>query len=125
MQSLEDLMCLPHKPGVDPLDWRVVNPKLLVLAQAYVDYCQRHKIPILFTSIIRAGIPGVSVSSTHEEGRAFDASARGWTAELIDDFLAETRRLAPIGAISKSDGLARPFVFHEGTAYHLHAQVRA
>lgn len=124
MESLEELMKLPHKKGVNPSDWKHVDAKLLILAALYVHFCQRNGIPIMFTSIIRAGIPGVSISRTHIEGRAFDASAHGWTTDLVDEFLEHNADYQSIGAISKSDGVARCFLFHEGTAFHLHAQVR-
>lgn len=123
---LARIQAAPHKPECDPLDWERCNPKLLILAAFYLDFCEKHKIPILFTSIIRSMIPGVSKSHTHDEGRAFDFSVHGWTTDLIDEFLDLARKspeVQKIGAITAS-GSVVAFLFHDGTSFHGHAQVR-
>lgn len=125
---IERLQSLPHKTEVNPKDWERVKPNLLLIAEFLVNLCEDLGLPILFSSIIRPGIPGVSISLTHEQGRAFDISIMGWPkkiaayiAELINDAFE-------VGAISFSDGKEREAVYEDGksmgTAPCLHFQVR-
>jgi len=119
----------PHKTDTNPLNWGLVKPNLLLLANSFVDYCDKNKLPVKFTSIIRNGIKGVSVSKTHIEGRAFDCSLIGWSRDEIEcceEYF--NMNYSNIGAIpfGHDKGLA---CVHEdgitkGTAPHLHFQVR-
>jgi len=119
------IMAHPHKRGVNIYDWEVVHPNLIPLAMAYVQFCGANQIPVMFTSIIRQNIPGISISKTHLEGRAFDASYAGWTKIKEERFLQLNANFEGLAAISRATGKPTAFQFHGGTAYHLHAQVRA
>jgi hypothetical protein len=104
--QLRDLLTkMPHKPGVNPEDWQRVESNLLTLAHFYLAYCTARKLPVLITSIIRPRIEGQSVSDTHAQGRAFDASVRGLSVDDLDDILIECNRLhAPrMGAFRLKD----------------------
>jgi hypothetical protein len=84
-----------------------------------------YEIPILFTSIIRPMIHGISETDIHAKGRAFDVSAKGWNDEKKEDFERKVfERFADIGAIGRSTGKSTPCLWHEGTAPHCHLQVR-
>lgn len=89
-------------------------------------WAEKRKLPFVITRAIDEMIPGVSVSRTHEEGRAVDISVKGWTADSIDDFIHDSNKefADKIGAISATDGKARFCVFHVGTGAHHHLQVR-
>jgi hypothetical protein len=119
---------LPHKPEVKPSDWDSVHENLLGLLDFAVDFATDHDLPILITSIIRPKIKGVSKSKTHEEGRAFDLSVRGWTKELIKKLVNQLNEKFKTGAISSTDLKEREVVYEDGvtagTAPHLHFQVR-
>ena len=143
-QELREFMQkMPHKDGVNPEGWRIVKAELLTLAHFYCQFCTAKNLPILITSVVRPRIEGVSVSDTHAQGRAFDASVRGWAVDDIDDILIECNKLhAPrMGAVSATDGLSRAVIFEygqglcsipksveyckcNGAAPHLHFQVR-
>lgn len=101
---ITQLQSLDHKAGVNKEDWNKVKNNLVLLALAVAFYCFKRKLPLLFTSIIRDGIPGVSVSRTHIEGRAFDISVRGWTEKDILDLVLWVNETFNIGAISASSG---------------------
>ena len=119
----------PHKAEVNSLNWGLVKPNLLLLANAFVDYCDKNKLPIDFTSIIRNGIKGVSVSKTHIEGRAFDCSVKGWSIDEIEcceEYF--NMNYSKIGAIPFGHTVGLACVYEDGithgTAPHLHFQVR-
>ena len=123
-EKIDFLLAQRHKPEVDRTDWMNVNKNLIDLAVAYSGYCIFHNIEVCFTSIIRPMIPGVSKTNIHAAGRAFDASARGWNTDLMDNFLKDgNNRFKDVAAISLADNQPRAFLFH-GDILHLHAQVR-
>lgn len=105
---------LRHKDGVYNRDWLSVKTNLLLIADWLMSFSALRGCPILITSIIRARIAGVSVSDTHEDGRAFDISVRGWLRKDIDACVEECNRaLGHIGAISKSDGIKKCAIFED------------
>lgn len=119
-----------HKSDTNPLNWNLVKPNLLLLANAFVDYCDKNNLPVRFTSIIRAGIKGISVSKTHIEGRAFDCSVIGWSDDDINkcqDYFNEN--YSNIGAIPFGGNKGMPCVYEDGitkgTGAHFHFQVKA
>lgn len=119
----------PHKSDTNPLNWNLVKPNLLLLANAFVDYCDKNKLPVNFTSIIRRGIKGVSVSKTHIEGRAFDCSVHGWSQDDIENCVEYfNMNYSKIGAIPFNQTVGQAAVYEDGithgTAPHLHFQVR-
>ena len=122
--KIEYLMGQFHKVGVNRDDWYNVSVNLIDLAVFYVGFCVLYDINPCFTSIIREKIPGVSKTDIHAKKRAFDASAKGWTTDLMDNFLDDgNKKFLTIGALSNSDKISRAFLFH-GEILHLHAQVR-
>ena len=119
------LKTVPHKAGVNKNDWDNVHPNLLTLARAYVGFCYFHGLIPLFTSIIRPMLP-MSETNIHEEKRAFDGSVLGWTTDLMDEFMKDgNKTYKSIAAISRKDLVERAYYIHNGTALHLHGQVRA
>lgn len=126
--TIEDLQNLPHKAGVNASDWLHVDKDLVLLAYFYVGYARALGLPILFTSIIRAMIAGVSKTDIHADGRAFDFSVVGWTRKHIDDFVLQINSQFTVGAISKKDGVEREAVYEDGITQgrgaHVHCQVR-
>jgi hypothetical protein len=125
---IERALEVEHKEGVNPEDWKKVNPKLLVVVDYLISLCDNLNLPLKITSIIRPKIPGVSKSNTHGEGRAFDVSVNGWTDADIRNVVFMVNRNLNVGAISAKDGLEREAVYEDGktagTAPHLHFQVR-
>lgn len=119
------LAIYPHKNGVNPDDWSRCHNNLLKLAYFYVNFCESNNIPVLFTSIIRPMIKGVSKTDIHSKGRAFDVSAKGWTKELRDEFEKQMEeKFKAIAAVSAETGQPNAIYWHEGTALHGHCQVR-
>lgn len=112
------LMSLPHKEGVNREDWKTVHPDLLLIAWSVVLVCRRRGLPILFTSIRRGRIAGVSISDTHAQGRAFDISVRGWSTDDIDEVLVEVNRehAKLRGAFKKGDLLTPRALIYEHRA---------
>jgi len=104
IRMIEQLMALPHKDGVHKEDWPKVKNNLIIIALAVAFFCFKRKLPLLFTSIIREGIPGVSTSKTHIEGRAFDISVKGWKDSDIFDLVYWINETFEIGAVSASTG---------------------
>jgi len=110
-QTISMLKTYVHKDGVDSGDWDKVSPHLLTIADYLMSHCDTYGLPIVFTSIIRPGIKGISVSKTHSEGRAFDISVRGWSTEDITFLVGVINEHLSIGAISFSDGSEREVIF--------------
>lgn len=117
-----------HKAGVNSMDWHKVNEKLLILAAYTLVYCKSKGLPIIFTSIIRPQIKGVSKSKTHEQGRAFDLSVRGWSKADILEFVDKINKEYKLGAVSAATGEEKEAVYEDGITAgkgaHLHVQCR-
>lgn len=134
LQLIEKIKRQIHKPGVDKNDWSKVHRNLLVLADYVIAHCETYNLPVIFTSIIRPKIKGVSKTDIHAKGRAFDLSVRGWSKEDIKFLVDAVNEKFTIGAISLRDGQEREAVFEdaefdkEGDQVkwpHFHFQVRA
>jgi hypothetical protein len=132
-QIILSLRQCEHKPGVDSMDWHKVNDKLLILAGYTVIFCKERALPVIFTSIIRPQIKGVSKSKTHEQGRAFDLSVRSWTKAQINEFVTKINKEFKLGAVSATDGTEREAIFEDDEFdkngkqvkwRHLHVQCR-
>jgi len=108
---ISQLKALPHKAGVDSSDWDKVKNNLILLALAVAFYCSKRGLPLLFTSIIREGIKGVSISKTHIEGRAFDISVKDWSQKDILDLVLWINQSFSIGAVSLSNGQENEVVY--------------
>lgn len=103
-----------------------INPILFMVLGFVVAYCYKRGLPCRLTRVIDGRIPGVSVSDTHEEGRAFDMSIHGWGADDTQDFVRSMNEkyAEQYGALSLSDNQAKLVVYHVGTAAHFHVQIR-
>lgn len=67
------------------------------------------------------------VSSSHREGRAFDASTRGWPEEKILQFMAHfSEKYKGIAAVAGKSGSPTLIVRHDtGHGDHFHVQINA
>lgn len=114
------------KQEVDINDITMIHTNLMILLTAFIIYCENHGKNATITSMIHDEVEG-RISRTHSEGRAFDASVRGWTRTQIEKLvMVFNSRFKEIAAISASDGVPRAVVHHKTDkgAYHLHFQVR-
>ncbi len=119
-------MRIECKPGVKFEDFQEVNTALLTLLAAFCMYCDQLKKPCIITSIKSDCVKGRS-STTHCDGRAFDASSKHFTKEQIDAFVNHTNIVYKgIAATSLSDGEKRAVIYHKvpGSGYHFHFQVK-
>jgi hypothetical protein len=127
-QIILSLRQCEHKAGVNSMDWHKVNNKLLILAGYTLIFCKERSLPIIFTSIIRPQIKGVSKSKTHEQGRAFDLSVRGWSQDMIKLFVDRINKEFKLGAVSLTDGTEREAIYENGISAgkgaHIHVQCR-
>lgn len=127
MNTVEELINLPHKQGVNPDDWRRVHINLRILCYEFTDHCLQRNLPVVISSIIRPMIPGVSKTDIHSKGRAFDVSVHGWTHQqcldceaYMNDHFSEK-----FGAIAISNGKKYACFYHDsGAGLHFHIQVR-
>jgi len=105
----------------------LIHPVLFFIVADMNMWAYKHGLPFKVTRTIDEKIEGVSVSSTHEEGRAIDVSITGWSTDTIDDFMYyfNGKYSEKYGAFSYSDGKPRliPPIDH-GTAPHFHVQIR-
>ena len=100
-----------HKPGVNSGDWYKVHDNLLVLAVFTIIFAKENYLPLIFTSIIRPKIKGVSKTDIHSKGGAFDIFTNGWSKEIIKKFVDKINKEYKIGAISMTDGMEREAVY--------------
>ena len=76
---------ITFKDELDVADLRRMQPKIIWLLIDFWHHCKINNLPCLITSLMEDA-PGRK-STTHKDGRAFDASVRGWKEEDIDLFL--------------------------------------
>jgi len=117
------------KDDVNPDELLSMNPLLWQMFSYVVGFCAEHNIKMVVSSIYRPPNDGISVSTTHQDYRAFDVSLKkehGWTdgkISLIENEINHT--FLHIGAVSYNTGKSRPIVVHDtGSGMHLHFQVR-
>lgn len=113
------------KEDIDVGDLKFITSNLTILLRTFIDYCQKKNLPCMITSLRSDRKNIKSVSNTHETGRAFDASVKGWDTDEIDACVHDfNRNYRNIGAISISDGVPRACIYHDsGYGSHLHFQV--
>ena len=130
---VERLKQQKHKIGVDRNDWEDVSDNLLLVAEFDLNLCEGLGLYVEYTSIIRPKIPGVSVSNSHADKRAYDRTLRSWPNGIAPWFVELVNDGLDVGAISKSDGKEREAVFESDIVdkkgkqikwKHLHFQVR-
>jgi len=115
------------KHDKDMIGLALIHPVLLFVFADLNLYCMERSLPLVITRIIDEKIDGVSVSDTHEEGRALDISIRGWATDEVDEVVYRFNKKysEAYGAYSYSDGKARLIVDpRHGTFPHLHLQIR-
>jgi len=115
------------KHDKDMIGLALIHPILLFVFADLNLYCMERGLPLVVTRMIDEKIDGVSVSDTHEEGRAIDVSIKGWSTDEIDEVIYRfnNKYNEAYGAYSYSDGKPRLIVDpRHGTAPHLHLQIR-
>lgn len=113
---------LKFKDDVNSKDLEQLKPATWILLSVVVLYCERWDLPLKITSLISDRENVKAVSTTHETGRAFDISVKGWTEKHIHRFCYFVNlNYTEIAAISSSDGKKRAAVFHNN---HIHLQVK-
>lgn len=106
------------------------HSKLAMIFFDMKDYCDEKGLPFCLTSFIRSierdKQLGAS-SKTHQQGRAFDLSVKGWDVYAITDFINHFNlKYKHLAAISVEDLMPRLVVYHEGTtSWHLHIQIHS
>lgn len=124
------------KEGVKLEDIQMLHPNCIVLLGAFTLYCMENKLPCVVTSIHSDAAKG-RVSTSHAEGRAFDARSKEWSWFHIERFMFHmNEKYKNIAAISARDGKPRAVVHHRASwfdydkqkwrygAYHFHLQCK-
>jgi hypothetical protein len=118
--------CVEFKDDVKPDDIRFFTPNCAILFLEAIRYFEDNGFPMVVTSIKsdRGGIQ--TISTTHEDGRAFDVSSKGFSERKIKDVVSHfNSQFKNIGAISYSDLVPRAVLHHDsGYGAHFHFQVR-
>ena len=114
---------IQFKSDVNPRDITWFTYSCGVLFLAAIKYFQDRGWEFVVTSLKTDRSANLkTVSSTHEDGRAFDIRSRNLTELEIENLIKYfEKHYSNIGAISYSDNKARPVVYHNN---HLHFQVR-
>jgi hypothetical protein len=105
----------------DMMQW---HESLLWIFSAVVRFCKKNNLELTITSLISDRKNVHSVSTTHEDGRAFDIRCSGgnwskvWIHKLVYFLNAN---YSDWGAISKSTGKPLVALYHNN---HIHIQVR-
>lgn len=102
-----------------------IKPLLLMMFLDGADYCNQHGYDVIVTRTVDEKIQGVSVSETHAEGRAIDQRSRNMPEWFVVDLVnyinkkyAEKYGTGPAGKPPKV------LIYHKGTSYHLHWQIK-
>ena len=105
-------------------DFQKVRGDLLVVLGYFVSFCDKNSLECKVTNVV--GKFPQSKSDTHPEGRAFDASLRGWNETKIKECMTfMDMACGQLGAVSARDGKRRVIVRHDaGLGDHFHFQVR-
>jgi hypothetical protein len=103
-----------------------LSPWLLVILGDILLWSLSKKLAVNITSLMREMNDGISESKTHQEGRAFDLSVKGWTLEQIKELASYINlKYSAIGAKSAKDGSVNTCFYHNnGHGWHFHVQVR-
>lgn len=118
---------LTFASDVEAKDLEMIQPALWILLTRTLLYCAEFSIPCKITSLISDREKVASQSTTHQEGRAFDLSVKGWSEFHIHRFLFIINSdYRDIAAISASDKNPRAAVYHSynNQGDHIHLQVK-
>lgn len=114
---------LKQSDGCLVSDLQKIHPPLIIVLGYFCRYCDENGLPCNLTNILSKF--KVSKSTTHPDGRAFDASPRGWKKSDITKCIKfMNRHVGHLGAISSKDKKRRVAVYHNaGKGWHFHFQV--
>lgn len=123
---MESEFRLTFKEDVDPRDIRLMTSLCVILFTELINFCKHRKLPLEITSLVNDRGNVKAKSSTHEDGRAFDVSLKGWSAFDIDDCVSYFNTYyRNIAAISSRDQKERAAVYGDPLHLdHIHFQVR-
>jgi len=110
---------------IDLEELRYMSEYILMIMIAFHSYTQKNGLPCRITSTTEA-VQGRK-EKTHAQGRAFDASSRGFSSGEIFSLLRHFNTTYPhIAAISSKTGKKTLVTYHkmEDGEYHFHFQVR-
>ena len=111
-----------YKNDCDPYDMTEWNEALLWIFAAAVRYCREENLALVITSMKSDRKNVQSVSTTHEDGRAFDIRTRDWNKNTIHKLVYFLNtNYSEWGAISKNSGKSVVALYHNN---HIHIQVR-
>ena len=110
------------KQDVDLYDMQEWSEALLWIFAATVRYCRENNLALVITSLKSDRANVQAVSSTHDEGRAFDIRTRDWDLPTIHKlcYFLNTN-YSDWGAIGKTSGKSIVALYHNN---HIHIQVR-
>lgn len=102
-----------------------LQPACLILLSGASAYCASYDLPFIITSILEEK-DVKRVSTTHEDGRAFDISVQGWSADNIVNFVKfMNHNFKSIAAISSQTGNRVAVLYHDsGYGVHVHCQTK-
>jgi len=92
----------------------------------YIESKYPYLIPLTITRTIDEKIPGISKSSTHEEGRAIDLRVKSWKQKELKDIMNYVNQKYAADYGTSRTGL-NPCIIpdpNHGTAKHFHIQVK-
>jgi len=112
------------KEGVLIEELYYMNPALMVLFSALINFCSDNNLYCKLTSIYRPPNDGFSKSDTHQTYRAFDLSVGGWThGDIIACVEYFNENYLKYGAVVDKN-TRRVVLFHDvGKGAHIHFQI--
>ena len=113
---------IEFKKEIDLRDLSRMKFTIIKVLFDFADYCRANDLPCLITSLMED--VKYRKSLTHIQGRAFDASVRGFSEEDIQALLLEFngKYANQVGTAPK--GKDPKVVICHGDAKHLHFQIR-
>ena len=117
------------KQGVNFEDFNEVNASLIIVLGYFLNFCEKNGLECTVTSV-KEHVEG-RTSSTHEQGRAFDASVEGFSdSDILRCIGYMNKHVGKFGAYSSSDYKQRVIIHHEvfdkygvSMGPHFHLQV--
>jgi hypothetical protein len=111
-------------------DMTALHPALYLILSFVLQYCNDHGLECRITSLASDRDGVISVSTTHEDGRAFDLGIResgGWSEFHVKRLVQTVNKaFQKIAAVSVASG--RPvaaYAASHGTGPHIHFQVKS
>ena len=104
-------------------DFKEVDAKLIIVLGYFSLFCYENKLDCKISSI-KEEVQGRQ-TTTHRDGRAFDASIRSFgNGDILKCIEFMNKHVGHLGAYSASDGEQRVIVYHDiGKGPHFHFQV--